>query len=83
MGIAPKDWMQNKDGSLSKTDSKTISSSAQSYRAIMNQALSSQGFVNYPPEYWHWSYGDRYWAFVKKKPVALYGPAVKPFSLDP
>ena len=22
------------------------------------------GLVNYPTEWWHWSYGDRYWALV-------------------
>jgi len=30
--------------------------------------------VNYPTEWWHWSYGDRYWAFVTGAPHALYGP---------
>ncbi|ABX41733.1 hypothetical protein Cphy_1358 [Lachnoclostridium phytofermentans ISDg] len=22
------------------------------------------GFVNYPTEWWHWSYGGCYWAFL-------------------
>ncbi len=39
----------------------------------MSAILSEAGFVNYPTEYWHWSYGDRYWAYMKKKPYALYG----------
>ena len=33
----------------------------------MSRALSTAGFVNYPTEYWHWSYGDRYWAFAKRQ----------------
>ena len=26
--------------------------------------LSAAGLVNYPTEWWHWSYGDRYWALA-------------------
>ncbi|HYF97940.1 MAG TPA: M15 family metallopeptidase [Coxiellaceae bacterium] len=73
MGIHPKDWMEDKDGSISQTDSKDISDTAQHNRAIMNKVLEDQGFANYPAEYWHWSYGDRYWAYVKKEPAAIYG----------
>lgn len=43
-------------------------------RAVMIKALTAVGMVNYPTEWWHWSYGDRYWALITKAPVALYGP---------
>lgn len=72
MGIHPKDWMQDNDGSISLIISKTISPEAQKNREIMNHALSAVGFVNYPAEYWHWSYGDRYWAYYKKQSHAIY-----------
>lgn len=72
MGIHPKDWMADKDGHLSLTDSTIISEEAKANRAIMSQALINVGFVNYPTEYWHWSYGDKYWAFIKKEPFAIY-----------
>ncbi|WP_419419662.1 M15 family metallopeptidase [Legionella sp. D16C41] len=72
MGIHPKDWLQD-DGSLSLTASKKISQKAQKYRTIMSNALTAVGFINYPTEYWHWSYGDRYWAFMAQKPYAIYG----------
>lgn len=80
MGIHPKDWMTDKDGSLSKTDSKAISKQAQENRKIMSHALKHVGFINYPAEYWHWSYGDKYWAYHTKNPHAIYnsiltGPA--------
>ena len=39
----------------------------------MGIALQAVGFVNYPTEYWHWSYGDRYWAYQKGQPAAIYG----------
>lgn len=72
MGIHPKDWMQDDDGSLSLTASTDISDEAKKYRRIMSHALESVGFTNYPTEYWHWSYGDRYWAFSKGMPYAIY-----------
>lgn len=78
MGIHPKDWMLDKEGQLSLTDSVVISESAKKHRQIMRDVLSAAGFVNYPTEYWHWSYGDRYWAYVKHNAYALYGKADVP-----
>lgn len=72
MGIHPKDWMKDLNGSLSLTNSNVISKEAKKYRQIMSDALSHVGFVNYPTEYWHWSYGDRYWAYNKHKSHAIY-----------
>jgi hypothetical protein len=34
----------------------------------------SAGLVNYPTEWWHWSYGDRYWALLTGADHAIYGP---------
>lgn len=42
-------------------------------RKLLKNAMEGVGFVNYPTEWWHWSYGDRYWAFIKGKKFALYG----------
>jgi len=43
-------------------------------RQILVKALTKAGFVNYPKEWWHWSYGDHLWALLKNKPYAIYGP---------
>ncbi|MDR3442920.1 MAG: M15 family metallopeptidase [Legionella sp.] len=72
MGIHPELWMDDLDGSLSLTASQIISEKAQQNRRIMGNALEAVGFVNYANEYWHWSYGDRYWAYYKNKPHAIY-----------
>jgi D-alanyl-D-alanine dipeptidase len=32
------------------------------------------GLHQLPTEWWHWSYGDRYWAFAAHRPAAIYGP---------
>ena len=74
MGILAQDWLLDLDGVLSQTDSELISPEAKKNREILRQAMVKAGFVNYPTEYWHWSYGDRYWAFVQRKSQALYGP---------
>lgn len=43
-------------------------------RAALVGALSAAGLVNYPAEWWHWSHGDRYWAFVTGAQHAVHGP---------
>lgn len=55
-------------------DSALISPAARRNRRTLTAALATAGLVNYPTEWWHWSYGDRYWAFTTEAPVAQYGP---------
>ncbi|MEH0416590.1 M15 family metallopeptidase [Streptomyces sp. B21-083] len=57
------------------THAETIGAEARAHREILGKALSGAGLVNYPTEWWHWSYGDRYWALTTGAPAALYGPA--------
>ena len=52
-----------------------ISREARTNRSLLADVLSAVGLVNYPTEWWHWSYGDRYWAYIEDRPAALYGPA--------
>jgi tetratricopeptide (TPR) repeat protein len=47
-------------------------------RRTLGAAMTAAGFVNYPMEWWHWSYGDRYWAFTTGARHAPYGPAETP-----
>ena len=51
---------------------KNISKKAKENRKILVAVMTKAGFVNYPPEWWHWSYGDRYWAAVKNKKFSIY-----------
>ena len=46
---------------------------ARANRQLLCQVLTSVGLVNYPTEWWHWSYGDRYWALSTGAPPACYG----------
>ena len=43
-------------------------------RGLLADAMRGAGFVNYPTEWWHWSHGDRYWAWATRSAAALYGP---------
>ncbi|GAB3089139.1 M15 family metallopeptidase [Nocardioides zeae] len=56
------------------TDSPTITPRARAHRALLGAVLGSAGLVNYPTEWWHWSWGDRYWALTSGAPAAVYGP---------
>jgi D-alanyl-D-alanine dipeptidase len=58
---------------LSYTFSPQITDSARQNRALLIEIMSNQGFVNYPTEWWHWSYGDRYWAYQMHQTNAIYG----------
>jgi hypothetical protein len=72
--------------SASALDAQGLGAGAGARRVLLGQALRGQGFVNYPSEWWHWSWGDRYWAFVQGAATAVYGaaaaltvPSIDPF----
>ncbi|WP_394619665.1 dipeptidase [Lentzea sp. JNUCC 0626] len=46
------------------------------HRDVLAEALRGAGLVNCPDAWWHWSYGDRYWAHLTGSPQAWYGPTV-------
>lgn len=60
------------------TDAPGLSIRARTNRITLGRALSTAGLINYGTEWWHWSYGDRYWALQTRQPAALYGPAELP-----
>uniref|UniRef100_A0AAU2JNW1 D-alanyl-D-alanine dipeptidase n=1 Tax=Streptomyces sp. NBC_00049 TaxID=2903617 RepID=A0AAU2JNW1_9ACTN len=56
------------------TDAPGISEEARAHRKLLGSVLTTAGLVNYPTEWWHWSFGDRYWAMVTGEAAARYGP---------
>ncbi|MFD7013999.1 M15 family metallopeptidase [Streptomyces sp. NPDC059928] len=60
------------------TDAHTISAPARANRDVLCAALSAAGLVNYGCEWWHFSFGDRYWALMAGQPTAVYGPRELP-----
>ena len=41
-------------------------------RKLLFDSLTSVCFVNLPTEWWHYSYGDQYWAIYNHQPNAIY-----------
>ncbi len=56
------------------TGATGIPAAARHARASLIGALTSVGMVNYPTEWWHWSYGDRYWTFQTGATRTRYAP---------
>ncbi|MBR0036947.1 MAG: hypothetical protein IJP70_04825 [Bacteroidales bacterium] len=58
---------------LTATDSPLLTREQRHRRKLLKQAMSQQGFVNYPAEWWHYSFGDKMWAAYSHQRVAIYG----------
>lgn len=50
-----------------------VTGPARANRDLLAAVLTGAGLVNYPTEWWHWSYGDRYWAYTTGAAQARYG----------
>lgn len=64
---------EQSDG-LCYTEAEGLPAQAAANRSILVEAMHGAGFVNYPTEWWHFSYGDRYWALISQREAAIYGP---------
>lgn len=64
------------------TEAEGLTPEAMRNRAILVDAMHGAGFVNYPTEWWHFSYGDRYWALMTRHTEAIYGPVEYHGPLD-
>lgn len=72
MGMAAKDWL-HVDPALCQTNCDNLTPTVQKNRQLLYDLMIDQGFVNYHTEWWHYSYGDRYWAYYQAKNHAIYG----------
>jgi D-alanyl-D-alanine dipeptidase len=59
-GVAPTAW--------------PVAPNIRKNRDMLVQALHEVGMVNYPDEWWHFSYGDRLWAEVTGRDEAFFAP---------
>lgn len=60
-GMEIKDWSAVSPA-LCAPICASISEEAARNRALLRQAMLHQGFAPYQHEWWHFSYGDQYWA---------------------
>ncbi|MFC9589472.1 M15 family metallopeptidase [Streptomyces sp. NPDC056944] len=61
-------------GGACYTHAEGIGAEARAHRELLGSVLTAAGLVNYPTEWWHWSFGDRYWALATGAAAAPYGP---------
>ena len=54
------------------TFSNIITEEQKRNRSLLRQLLMEVGFAPYDGEWWHFSYGDREWAYYYKQPYAIY-----------
>lgn len=59
-GVAPTNW--------------PVSPEIRANRDLLVTAMHRVGMVNYPDEWWHFSYGDRLWAEVTNRDEAFFAP---------
>lgn len=46
-------------------------------RRLLYNIMTGVGFTNLPSEWWHFDYGDKFWAFYNKKPAIYRGVFTK------
>ncbi|MEH6445696.1 MAG: M15 family metallopeptidase [Oceanospirillaceae bacterium] len=51
-----------------------VSQKVKDNRDILVSCLQSQGLINYPQEWWHFSYGDRLWAELSERDYIYFTP---------
>jgi len=71
-GMEIADWSRVPP-TLCESDCAGLSEHAQHNRQHLLDVMQRVGFVNYPQEWWHFSYGDQFWAYTTGQPSAIYG----------
>ena len=79
-GMALSDWGEVSP-ELCATQYAGLTDVAARNRRLLLEVMTAAGLVNYPREWWHFSYGDRYWACVTGSAQARYG-AVEELIFD-
>lgn len=55
-----------------KVFSKNISKTAKKNRMLLRELMLKNGFAPFDGEWWHFSYGDKEWAYCYQKKFAIY-----------
>lgn len=76
-GMEAKDWV-HVASEFCETRHEAVSPAARSNRLMLCELMQAEGFVNYDREWWHYSFGDRYWAMKTGAPHAIYGRMQRP-----
>lgn len=84
-GMEAKDWVRVASEFCETRREEGLTAAQRANRLMLCELMEAEGFVNYVREWWHYSYGDRYWAWVSGASCAIYGPVAdsKLFSGPP
>jgi D-alanyl-D-alanine dipeptidase len=69
MGTAMKEFNVRTETSYHDLPSEIIER-----RQLLKSVLEQVGLINYPSEWWHFSYGDRLWAEITGRDFAFFAP---------
>lgn len=58
--------------SVSSEDSKRVQC-IRDNRRLLYDVMTHAGFINLPSEWWHFDYGDRFWAYYTNRPAIYAG----------
>lgn len=72
-GTEPTVFDQDIPPSKYQTFSSIVSDEERGNRLFLREALMTQGFAPFNGEWWHFSYGDRDWAYFYNHDAAIYG----------
>jgi len=73
MGMAIRDWATVlPDWCLPRCPG--LPKVVQGHRDLLAVSMAQEGFMPYAHEWWHFSYGDTYWACYSGRQAAIYGP---------
>jgi len=71
-GMAISDWQQV-EPKLCLSETEGLSSRARQNRVLLHGVMTDAGFVDYPAEWWHFCWGDQYWAWRTGQRCAHFG----------
>jgi D-alanyl-D-alanine dipeptidase len=58
---------------MSRTHAEGLTPEQRQNRDLLLSVMQQAGFVNYPSEWWHFSFGDRLWAKITGSHIAIFG----------
>ena len=73
MGKFGFNWFPGRVNNEANTFCALLSDEQKNNRRILLEAGSFAGLVNYPYEWWHFSFGDRYFSYYTQNKVAIHG----------
>lgn len=65
-------WFPENKNDESNTFSANLSEEQQRNRMLLLNAAALAGLINYPYEWWHFSFGDRYFCYYTNNKTAIY-----------